>query len=164
MRWPDRVGAETVPAVTLDGTLAPGTRVRLVKVDVQGDELRVLRGMQRVLDDSPDVCLLLECFPHGLATAGGSVDEYEALLRGQGFSRPSGRGCAHRRAALARAPARRAGGTLLERRGGADRAAADGLTARHQPAGREGIRISPSTTIRAHAEIVNPTTTDRGRY
>ena len=82
---PERVGAETVPAVTLDGTLAPGTRVRLVKVDVQGDELRVLRGMQRVLDDSPDVCLLLECWPHGLATAGGSVDEYEAVLRARGF-------------------------------------------------------------------------------
>jgi FkbM family methyltransferase len=81
----DRVGTEHVPAVTLDGTLAPGTRVRFVKVDVQGDELRVLRGMRRVLDDSRDVCLLLECFPHGLATAGGSVDEFEAVLRAQGF-------------------------------------------------------------------------------
>ena len=70
---PERAGTERVPAVTLEGTLAPGTRVRLVKVDVQGDELRVLRGMRRVLDDSPDVCLLLECSPHGLAVAGGSV-------------------------------------------------------------------------------------------
>jgi FkbM family methyltransferase len=81
----ERVGAERVPAVTLDGTLAPGTRVRLVKVDVQGDELRVLRGMRRVLDDSPDVYLLLECWPYGLGIAGSSVDEYEAVLRAQGF-------------------------------------------------------------------------------
>jgi len=82
---PERVSAERVPAVTLDGTLAPGTRVRLVKVDVQGDELRVLRGMRRVLDENPDVCLLLECWPHGLAVAGGSVAEFETALRRQGF-------------------------------------------------------------------------------
>lgn len=82
---PERISAERVPAVTLDGTLAPGTRVRLVKVDVQGDELRVLRGMRRVLDESPDVCLLLECWPYGLGVAGGSVAEYEATLRAQGF-------------------------------------------------------------------------------
>ena len=82
---PDRVGSDRVPAVTLDGTLAPGTRVRLIKVDVQGYELRVLGGMRRVLDDSPDVCLLLECWPYGLAVAGGGVAEYEAFLRSHGF-------------------------------------------------------------------------------
>jgi FkbM family methyltransferase len=82
---PDRVGAERVPAVTLDGALPPGTRVRLVKVDVQGDELRVLRGMPRVLAERPDVCLLLQCWPHGLASAGASVGDFEALLRGQRF-------------------------------------------------------------------------------
>jgi hypothetical protein len=56
--------------------------VRFVKIDVQGDELR---GMRRVLDESPDVCLLLECWPHGLASAGGSVVQFEAVLRAQGF-------------------------------------------------------------------------------
>lgn len=82
---PDRPATERVPAVTLDERVPPGTRVRFVKVDVQGFELQVLRGMPRVLSESPDACLLLECFPHGLAAAGGSVAEYEEMLRAQGF-------------------------------------------------------------------------------
>jgi FkbM family methyltransferase len=45
---------------TLDGVLPAGTAVDLVKIDVEGHELSVLRGMRRVIDDSPHMVLLLE--------------------------------------------------------------------------------------------------------
>lgn len=49
-----------VPTVSLDEHFAPGSRIDLVKIDVEGAESLVLAGMQRVLDECAPV-LMIEC-------------------------------------------------------------------------------------------------------
>jgi FkbM family methyltransferase len=44
----------------LDDVLPRTTKVDLVKIDVEGHELRVLRGMGRIIDRSPNIVILFE--------------------------------------------------------------------------------------------------------
>ena len=76
-----------VDATTIDDALGEDQPVSVVKIDVEGVEDRVLRGMKRVLaDDRPAV--VVECLP------GGPLDEINALLAGAGYRlfhlRPNG--------------------------------------------------------------------------
>jgi FkbM family methyltransferase len=76
-----------VPMTTLDAALPdlPPGSVRFVKLDVQGSECRVLRGMRRTLARHPDVVMVVEVFPGGLRGAGASARELMELLAGLGF-------------------------------------------------------------------------------
>jgi FkbM family methyltransferase len=73
---------QRVTIVPLDEALAnvPPGHIRLVKIDVQGWESEVLRGMRRTLNRNPDVVLFLEVFPDGLRDAGSSAAELLGLL------------------------------------------------------------------------------------
>ena len=70
----------------LDDYIQPAQRVNLVKIDVQGFELRALRGAERVLKSNAGIVVLLEFWPHGLRAAG---DQPAALVdylsKGCGF-------------------------------------------------------------------------------
>jgi FkbM family methyltransferase len=79
---PERV---EVPLVSLDGLLAPGTRVDLVKIDAEGAELAALRGMTRVLDDNPGLVLFLEYAPEHLRRAGDAPEALLDFLEARGF-------------------------------------------------------------------------------
>jgi FkbM family methyltransferase len=61
-----------VPAIAVDDLLAELgiQQVNLVKIDVQGFEGHVLRGMERTIINSPSVIILMEFWPHGLQAAG----------------------------------------------------------------------------------------------
>jgi len=73
-----------VTAVTLDGTAQRlALRPDLVKIDVEGAELRVLKGMPSLLSD-PRVTVLCEIHPRQLEAHGGTVDEVAALLEATG--------------------------------------------------------------------------------
>ncbi len=80
--------------VALDDYFKPGQRVDLIKMDIQGYEVHALRGAQRVVQENPDINLLLEFWPSGLEQAGVRWEELIEML--QGFSmdvrvvRPSG--------------------------------------------------------------------------
>ena len=79
---------KTIPikSITLDDYFAAGSRVNLIKMDIQGFELHALRGAKRVLQENPDIKLLLEFWPFGLKQAGGSADELLSFLEDQSFS------------------------------------------------------------------------------
>lgn len=64
----------------------PQMRVDVVKLDVEGSEGRVLRGMQRLLARSPDVRILMEFAPAMMAGSGVPASEVAAMLQGLGLS------------------------------------------------------------------------------
>lgn len=73
-----------VRSTTLDALTAPLPRVDLVKLDLEGAELRALRGATRLLADHRPA-LIIELEPEHLARQGGSVEELEQLLTGAGY-------------------------------------------------------------------------------
>jgi len=68
--------------VALDDYFKPGQRVDLIKIDIQGYELHALHGAQRVLQENPDINLLLEFWPAGLKQAGVGWEKLVEMLQG----------------------------------------------------------------------------------
>jgi Methyltransferase FkbM domain len=81
-------GAQPLPIkmTTLDTLLKEGTNVNLIKMDIQGYEVHAMRGMKRVLRESPNLKLLVECSPKLLRKAGSSVQEFFTILEENRFS------------------------------------------------------------------------------
>ena len=74
-----------VPATSLDAYFAPGQKVDLIKIDVQGFEMNVLKGARRVFEDNPGMTLLMEFWPYGLAHASVSAADLLGLIKAMGF-------------------------------------------------------------------------------
>lgn len=66
-----------VPLVKLDDYFSPGQRVDFIKIDVQGYELSVLQGAERILRENRDIRIFMEFWPYGLSKA--SVDPSELI-------------------------------------------------------------------------------------
>jgi FkbM family methyltransferase len=83
-------GTIEVKATPLDHTI-PETKLDLLKIDVQGFEVEVLRGATGLLRANPALSVLLEFWPHGLRLANSNPDELIGLMTTAGFSlfRPS---------------------------------------------------------------------------
>jgi FkbM family methyltransferase len=78
---------ESVPVrmTTLDEAL-PDVVADFIKIDVQGEECRVLNGARKLIERSPSLCGIVEYSPPHLALAGSSGAELIALLKEIGFS------------------------------------------------------------------------------
>lgn len=68
------------------GEFTPDLRPDLVKIDVQGWELEVLLGMERLLLASPRTELYFEYWPEGLRRAGSTPEGAVQYLRKLGFT------------------------------------------------------------------------------
>jgi FkbM family methyltransferase len=85
-----RVGADLqlTGVLRMDDVLPAGSSPRpidLVKIDVEGAELKVLRGMQRLLSERRVRRLAVEITPDFLRRFGDSREELFAYLAGFGF-------------------------------------------------------------------------------
>jgi FkbM family methyltransferase len=76
---------ESVEVRCLDDLIGPRHKVDLVKIDVEGFELDVLAGMQRVISDNQDIGLIVEFAPSHLRAADVSVGEWMMRFNGLGF-------------------------------------------------------------------------------
>lgn len=74
-----------VDIVSLDGLL-PSEAVSLVKIDVQGYELNVVKGMQGILDRAPAIKVFFEYWPAGLGYAGSPPGELLEFFLARRFS------------------------------------------------------------------------------
>jgi len=85
----DKGDEENVPVTTLDvwwsdlGESRP--RVDFIKMDVEGSELSVLRGAAKLLADSPDVVIMLECQEKHCAKFGHRPSDVWGVLKGHGL-------------------------------------------------------------------------------
>lgn len=78
-------GAQTIeiPVVSLDEYFAPSDRVKMLKVDVEGAELDVFKGAERILTQDRPV-ILFECEQRHLRT--GSVFDCFRHLEARGYT------------------------------------------------------------------------------
>jgi FkbM family methyltransferase len=74
-----------VEACSLDSFFPEGTRVDLVKADVEGAEPLVFKGMQRVIQENPQIKIVMEMSPSHFERSGISLKEFFSLLLEQGF-------------------------------------------------------------------------------
>ena len=88
--YPDPLlqAARVVPTDTLDNiTRCHGIEtVQFLKIDVQGAEVKVLGGAQRLLRNSADCVLMTEFWPYGLSSAGSEALGYLESLQELGFA------------------------------------------------------------------------------
>lgn len=87
IRAPKHVSSVEVDVVTLDDFMArnglEGKPVKLIKIDTEGNELRILKGAEKTL---PRVANLLSEFTPALVSRGGEDPaEYAKILGGHGF-------------------------------------------------------------------------------
>ena len=74
-----------VRLASLDSLIAAGSRVSLVKLDVEGGELQALAGMARVIADNPQIVILAEFSPSMIRRSGGTPEGWMKTVRGMGL-------------------------------------------------------------------------------
>lgn len=79
-------GSAYVPAVALDELLDEIGRIDVIKVDTQGSDHYVLRGLERTLESNPEVVLLVEFWTDSMVERDLSADD---ILAGYRAVRPS---------------------------------------------------------------------------
>ena len=70
----------------LDALIPPCTRIDVVKIDAEGAELQVWRGMRRIVADNPRAAILLEFGPSHLQRVGTSIADWFAEITAAGHT------------------------------------------------------------------------------
>lgn len=88
--WADNFRSRANPmplqldATTIDA-IAEGP-IKLIKIDTEGAEQRVLEGASKLLEQQHPPYVLAELNPHGLAQAGCDSETLRSFMRGYGYS------------------------------------------------------------------------------
>jgi len=69
----------------LDSVVDSTARVSLIKIDVEGAELDVIRGAKRLLENAPECSVVAECGPSHLKRIGVSTQDWFAEFAAHGF-------------------------------------------------------------------------------
>ncbi len=77
---------EEVKVIPLDALVAKGQKVNLVKIDVEGFELQVWKGMSRILSDNPELTAIVEFGPSHLMRSGENIDGWIDNFIADGFT------------------------------------------------------------------------------
>jgi FkbM family methyltransferase len=84
---PEHATPVEVPAVTLDDYCrARGLKPNVIKIDVEGAELRVLKGAERLLRESNDLVIWCEVHPRQMENLGDTASELAPFLDALGYS------------------------------------------------------------------------------
>ncbi len=84
-RYQHKAGSEIVPYTSIDATLANSSvAVDLIKIDVDGRELNILKGAIETIQKSQPI-LVLEVGVYTYRNAGNSVDELVTWVHEQGY-------------------------------------------------------------------------------
>jgi FkbM family methyltransferase len=79
--YPDRATKQVSVAVApLDALVPTGTSVDLVKIDAEGAELDILKGMRRILEEAHDIAVVLEFSATHFQRAGVSPSELISFM------------------------------------------------------------------------------------
>jgi FkbM family methyltransferase len=70
----------------LDALVPAGSRPVLVKIDAEGFELEVWRGMQRLLRETPHLAVIVEFGPSHLLRSAVTIEDWFAALTAPGFT------------------------------------------------------------------------------
>jgi FkbM family methyltransferase len=81
-------GDETISLDTFDHVLLEAglDRPDVVKMDTQGYECHIVRGMKRFLEDRHPAVVLTEYWPYGMRQAGGNPGEFLTTFADHGFA------------------------------------------------------------------------------
>jgi FkbM family methyltransferase len=75
-----------VETIRLDGYFQPGARVDFAKIDAEGAEPSIIRGMARVLADNPGLRMVMEFAPEHIKRAGEEPGAFHDALVTHGFA------------------------------------------------------------------------------
>lgn len=74
-----------IKTVTLDSFLSKLKKVDVIKMDIQGSEIKALKGATKLLNKNNNIKLFTEVWPKALRQAGGSANQYLKLLKNNKF-------------------------------------------------------------------------------
>lgn len=75
-----------VDCIALDDYFPVGTRIDILKMDIEGYEATALRGMRRIVQAQPSPQMIIECWPSMLKKAGSVPEDIFTAIEAQGFA------------------------------------------------------------------------------
>ncbi len=85
--FPDNAGDQTieVKTVSLDNHLSHLDHIDVVKIDVEGAEQWVLKGMKRIISNNPEIMIIMEFAPVHIKRSGSDPSDFVQDIRNMGL-------------------------------------------------------------------------------